>query len=120
MEKLEKWSRDWKHFDWRPVRENLKKAEKKIRKGQEIDFDIGISKEELIEYFIWLKETYPLEFLKMITDMKLRKMRSNYRKIKQNTKFKGFWTFFSRACQKRNTGTLSEKKNACKYRKTSI
>lgn len=120
MKKTKKWSRDWKHFDWKTVRENLVKVEEKIQKGQEIDFEMGISKEELIEYFIWLKETYPLEFLRMITDMKLREMELDYRMVKQNTRFKRFWAFFNRVCPKHNTGTLSEKKGGCKHGKTSI
>lgn len=62
MEK--KWSRDWENFDWDSVRRNLNKAAEKELTGQAIDFDLGISREELMEYFIWLKETNPLEFLK--------------------------------------------------------
>lgn len=43
-----KWSKDWEHFDWRPVRDKLPEAEKNQEQG--LSFDAGISKDELIEY----------------------------------------------------------------------
>lgn len=43
-----RWSKDWEHFDWRPVRDKLSEAEKNQKQG--LSFDAGISKDELIEY----------------------------------------------------------------------
>ena len=58
MKKSKKWSRDWKNFDWNKVREKLCEIEEMNREGKPVDkFDIGISLDEIEEYFDWLYES---------------------------------------------------------------
>lgn len=67
MEKIRKWSRDWEHFDWKPVREKVcGTGETTIDKS-----DIGISLDELKEYFEWLYYTHPKLYFKTILYMAL-------------------------------------------------
>lgn len=69
MGKYGKWSRDWEQFDWKPIDRELKEVIKDNGAGSNID--VGISREEVIEYFEWLSENCPEEFLKLLI---LRKM----------------------------------------------
>lgn len=72
MKATKKWSRDWEHFDWEQVRTKICEAEKKHREGKTADKpDIGISSDELIEYFDWLYDTQPELFFKTILSMML-------------------------------------------------
>ncbi len=64
MEEKKKWSRNWEYFDWEPVRHKLSEAE--ANKTTQESFDIGISMEEIVEYFEWLRENKPSEFFKFV------------------------------------------------------
>lgn len=64
MGNMGRWSKDWEHFDWRPVRDKLPEAEKNQKQG--LSFDARISKDELIEYLEWLKENKPIEFFQFM------------------------------------------------------
>lgn len=67
MKNSKKWSRDWKNFDWKQVREKLCEAEEKSQEGNTVDkFDIGISPDEIEEYFDWLHESEPDKFFETI------------------------------------------------------
>lgn len=72
MKTIKTWSRDWAHYDWEQVRENLCVAEKKHQEGKEVDkSDIGISLDELKEYFEWLYYEHPNLYFKTILYMAL-------------------------------------------------
>lgn len=72
MKKIKKWSRDWEQFDWEQVREKLCIAEKERKEGKAIDTpDIGISLDELKEYFEWLYDQQPELYFKVILYMML-------------------------------------------------
>lgn len=60
MGKYGKWSRNWEQFDWEPIDRELKEVIKDI--GTDRNVDVGISREEVIEYFEWLSENRPEEF----------------------------------------------------------
>lgn len=70
MEQERKWSRDWKHFDWKPILQNLSEGEK--CKAQGIAIDIGISKDEVINFFKWMKENEPSEYYGFMIHMMLK------------------------------------------------
>ena len=55
---VEKWSRDWGHFDWESVLEKVIIIERELGTGEEVKrlYDIGITKEQFKEYFLWLYE----------------------------------------------------------------
>lgn len=67
MKKIKKWSKDWEHFDWEPVREKVYGAEGKMLDKS----DVGISLDELKEYFEWLYDTHPKLYFKTILYMAL-------------------------------------------------
>lgn len=74
MKTTKVWSRDWEHFDWEQVREKLCGSEADRREGKEADNpDIGISLDELKEYFEWLYDTQPELYFKVILYMALAK-----------------------------------------------
>ena len=70
MEQERKWSRDWEHFDWKPILQNLSEGEK--CKAQGIEIDIGISKDEVINFFEWMKKTESSEYYGFMIFMMLR------------------------------------------------
>ena len=60
MKKQKEWSRDWEHFDWEQIRENLHEVERKRQAGEVVDkAEVGISLEEFTEYFEWLYSNAP-------------------------------------------------------------
>lgn len=72
MKGTKEWSRDWKRFDWDQVRGKLYEAEKKRQEGKLADkSDVGISLDELKEYFEWLYDTQPERYFKVILLMLL-------------------------------------------------
>lgn len=72
MKKMKKWSKDWEHFDWEQVRKNLYGAEKKHQEGKTVDkSDLGISLDELKEYFEWLYDSQPEQYFRLILYMAL-------------------------------------------------
>lgn len=74
MKSTKVWSRDWEHFDWEQVREKLYGSETGSQEGKAADKpDIGISLDELKEYFEWLYDTQPELYFKVILYMALAK-----------------------------------------------
>ncbi|MFG6322247.1 MAG: hypothetical protein K1W41_12105 [Lachnospiraceae bacterium] len=72
-EYMKTWSQDWEHFDWAQVRAKLRSAEEKDQEGGTIDkADIGISLDELKEYFEWLHDTQPEFYSATILEMALK------------------------------------------------
>ena len=68
-----KWSRDWADFDWSPVIEKLV-AMKEGDDDAGYDSDVGISREEFLEYLSWLKETDIEGFYKAVLGIQLSEM----------------------------------------------
>lgn len=72
MKTIKTWSRDWAHFDWTQIHENLCGVEEKRREGKPVDTaEIGITLDELKEYFEWLYDTHPNTYSKLILYMAL-------------------------------------------------
>ena len=72
MKTIKTWSKDWAHFDWAQIHENLCGVEKKRQEGKAIDTsEIGITLDELKEYFEWLYDTHPDIYSKNILYMAL-------------------------------------------------
>ena len=73
MKATREWSRDWECFDWNHIREKVCEAERKLyQEGKQIDkTDIGISVEELKEFFEWLYDTQPERYFKVTLHMQL-------------------------------------------------
>lgn len=72
MKTIKTWSKDWAHFDWAQIQENLYGVEKKRQEGKAIDTsEIGITLDELKEYFEWLYDTHPDIYSKNILYMAL-------------------------------------------------
>lgn len=68
-----KWSRDWANFDWTMVRDNMAN----MLSGKEeakSHLDIGISKEEFLEFLDWLMENHIEEYYKVILIKQLTEM----------------------------------------------
>ena len=53
MKDTKNWSRDWAGFDWTQVVEKLEKMKGKER-DDKAGYDVGISREEFLEYLEWL------------------------------------------------------------------
>lgn len=70
MKSMKKWSRDWAAFDWSQVIEKLEE----MKEGDDVGQDMGISREEFLEYLDWLKETNKEEFYKAVLGIKLSEM----------------------------------------------
>ena len=68
-QKTRVWSKDWEHFDWSLVRTKLDGVDLAENKA---DCNVGISKEEFLEYFEWLNANHKGDFLKMILYLKLK------------------------------------------------
>ena len=67
MKSLKSWSKDWEHFDWKQVHEKLCRAKAQRQAGKEVDNpDLGITLDELKEYFEWLYDTHPETYFKAI------------------------------------------------------
>ena len=74
MKTIKTWSKDWAHFDWGQVQENLCGVKEKILEGEPVDAsDIGITLDELKEYFEWLYDTQPEFYFKVILYIALAK-----------------------------------------------
>ena len=71
---VEKWSRDWGHFDWESVLEKVIIIERELGTGEEVKglYDIGITKEQFKEYFLWLYENDPKKYEKLMLYIILR------------------------------------------------
>jgi len=69
-----KWSKDWGNFDWGEVEKKLRQAERDLStsKDNREHYDIGISKEEFIEYLQWLNINGPEEYEKILLYMTLK------------------------------------------------
>lgn len=68
-----KWSRDWENFDWTKVRENISI----ILSGNDGDksgIDVGMSREEFLEYLDWLMVNHTEEYYKVILIKQLTEM----------------------------------------------
>ena len=66
------WSRDWENYDWEQVMKNLHEFES----GKRDNGDLGISREELLEYYNWLEIHDPaaygqLQLVALLTTMGL-------------------------------------------------
>ena len=55
------WSRDWENYDWEQIMENLHEYEN----GKCDIGDLGISREELLEYYKWLEIHDPAAYGKL-------------------------------------------------------
>lgn len=68
------WSRDWKHFDWNKISENINKMAKELKEsGKKPNIlDVGITQEEFIEYFEWLSNNNPIQYFKELLYITLR------------------------------------------------
>lgn len=70
MQNINKWSHDWENFDWSAVKQKLEELRKK--EGDENrDYDVGISREEFLEYLEWLKQTDKEGYAKAVLSIKL-------------------------------------------------
>lgn len=70
MQNINKWSHDWENFDWSAVKQKLEELRKK--EGDENrDYDVGISREEFLEYLEWLKQTDKEGYSKAVLSIKL-------------------------------------------------
>lgn len=71
---IEKWSKDWKHFDWNKITDNINKMAKELKEsGKKPNIhDIGITQEEFIEYFEWLSDNNPIQGFKELLYIALR------------------------------------------------
>lgn len=70
-EKGRKWSRDWGSFEWGEVRRKLAGAEKGKGRGGDNEYDAGISKDEFLEFFNWLRESHPAQYYEIILSLQL-------------------------------------------------
>ena len=70
MQNINKWSHDWGNFDWSAVKQKLEELRKK--EGDENrDYDVGISREEFLEYLEWLEQTDKEGYAKAVLSIKL-------------------------------------------------
>lgn len=58
----QKWSHNWKTFDWDAVKEKLDCFES--TEGA-YNIDLGICREEFLEYLDWLSQNEPLELARL-------------------------------------------------------
>lgn len=72
MKNTRKWSRDWSEFDWEPVMAKLK--EMKEKGADKADYDVGISREEFLEYLDWLNQTDEEGYYKAVLSIQLSEM----------------------------------------------
>lgn len=73
MQNINKWSHDWENFDWSAVKQKLEELRKK--EGDENrDYDVGISREEFLEYLEWLEQTDKEGYSKAVLSIKLGEM----------------------------------------------
>lgn len=68
-ESCTKWSKVWEEFDWEEVKKKLAEAKKDEYKSGE--YDVGITKEEFIEFSDWLRENLPAQYYKVILSIQL-------------------------------------------------
>ena len=69
--KDKEWSRDWAAFDWSQVKQKLES----MKEGDEkAGHDVGMSREEFLEYLDWLKESDIEGFYKAILSIRLSEM----------------------------------------------
>lgn len=70
----EKWSKDWKHFDWNKITDNINKMAKELKEsGKKPNIlDVGITQEEFFEYFEWLSSNNPIQYFKELLYLTLR------------------------------------------------
>lgn len=59
MEK-KKWSRDWSQFNWDEITAKITSISS--MESKEENFDLGINREEFLEYLDWLMETAPEKY----------------------------------------------------------
>lgn len=52
------WSRDWENFDWSSIQKKLEET----KRDNCDERDIGLSQEELLEYFEWMKINDSMRF----------------------------------------------------------
>lgn len=75
-----KWSRDRADFDWSPVIEKLVAVE--MKEGDDnADYDIGMSREEFLEYLDWLKESDIEGFYKAVLGIQLSEIGLDERQV---------------------------------------
>lgn len=72
MSDKKQWSRDWANFDWARVVNRLEGLDKEG--GGKDDYDIGISKEEFVEYLDWLHQTNKEGYYKAVLGMRLSEL----------------------------------------------
>lgn len=63
MDDVKRWSKDWQNFDWSVV---VKKLDELDTADGEGEVDIGITKEEFLEYCEWLCFSNPDEYDKIM------------------------------------------------------
>lgn len=70
----EKWSKDWKHFDWNKISDNINKMAKELKESDKKPniLDVGITQEEFFEYFEWLSSNNPIQYFKELLYITLR------------------------------------------------
>lgn len=73
MEKR-RWSRDWEKVEWDSIREKLTKVGKVQLNQENAKEDIGISREEFVEYIEWLYENKEKEFWTVMLGLRLCEM----------------------------------------------
>lgn len=76
MSNTKRWSRDWANFDWAQVKKKIAAVEE-AGGGFEDGCDIGISKEEFLEYLDWLNQNYKEGYYKAVLSIHLARMGFN-------------------------------------------
>lgn len=73
MQDGRKWSRDWADFDWTQVKKRFEEMEGK-KDGEKAVFDVGISRDEFLEYLDWLSQNDMEGFYKAVLGIQLAEM----------------------------------------------
>lgn len=69
-----KWSRDWESINWNEIKKRMNEVDMMLEENSGYKADIGISRDEFVEYMDWLIENEPDNFWKAILAMRLNEM----------------------------------------------
>lgn len=80
MENMKKWSKDWANFDWSRVKDKIKEMEGK-EGDEKAGYDVGISRDEFLEYLDWLNLNDNEGYYKVALSIQLAEMGLNESEI---------------------------------------